>query len=83
MICPCHTKIGPHQSVPPQNWSPRTDFGKKIIKNGPPGPILAAKSGPPLPKIVPQGGPNLANICLPKLVPQAKLRVYTQRMHVH
>ena len=48
----CHAKIGPSQ-----NWSPQTDFGKKIAKSGPPEPILAAKIGPPGPILAAKIGP--------------------------
>ena len=55
--------------VPPK-LIPWTDFGKKLLK------VV-----PPCQKQSPQGGPNLTNICLSKLVPQAKLRVYTHAAH--
>ena len=60
----CHTKIGP-----PKIGHPGPLLAAKI---GPPDRFWQPRSVPPLPKIVPQGGPNLANICLPKSVPQTE-----------
>ena len=83
------------KSVPPKNdWSCRTDFGRKICQNrsprttfaakiGPAGPILAAKNGPLLPKSVPHGGPILAKNYLPKSVPPQSGTLIPARTWLH
>ena len=83
----CHNgwTVTPKSFHPAQNCSTRTDFGKRFAKSGPPGPILAAKIGPSLPKTWSPLGDQIWQTYagLPKSVPQAKLRVYTQSMHAH
>ena len=84
LVAPAPIALSHQNRSPPPKLVPRTDFGKNVAKNGPlrtnfgclspPGPILQPKTVPFAKKA------NLANICLPKSVPQAKLRVYTQCM---
>ena len=79
-----------------QNWSGRTDFGRKTCQNrsprttfaakigpaeiGPAGPILAAKNGPLLPKSVLHGGLILAKIICQNWSP---LKVALLFLHIY